>query len=259
MAKSMVAETVKAEAEVAPRLMVRLGRGRVGGTTWLDYSVQRARKQGRNPLIADSARNPTLSGLYSDAMKPASEAVSDQKEFTGTILNTMVRERRSCAFDLGGGQDQNLADFVQDIDLIAFCERKGVVPVAVYILGPDPDDFEHALAIRDAAFFRPKHELIVLNEGVLRRGEDPNGAFGRIKEHPEFLGWVETNARVIYMRSLACLPDVRRLGLSLNEAAENKPNAQGKVLDMVKAFMVEDWIGKLDAEVADVKAQDWML
>jgi hypothetical protein len=48
----------------APVLAVRFGRGRTGGTTFLDFLVQRARRAGRAVMIADGDPKKGLANLY---------------------------------------------------------------------------------------------------------------------------------------------------------------------------------------------------
>jgi hypothetical protein len=240
-----------------PRLVVRLGRGRTGGTTGLDWMIQRARAQGRNPIVADCARNPTLSTLYGkEATVPPSDAAHDVKEWMGNcVLNPVAEERRSVALDLGGGQDQTLADFMQDTPLLPFCEEYEVTPVAAYFLGPDADDFDHAMAIRRAGFFSPPQVLLFLNEGVLRRTDSVEGAFGPLRDNPDFRSWVGEGARIIYMQNLAHLSDVRRRNMTLTQAAAKKDNPLG----LSKAFAVRDWLKRLELEVTEAGAGAWML
>jgi len=56
------------DAYLVPRDPVvgfRFGRGRTGGSTWLDTVIQLARVASRPVLVGDAdRRNPTLSGLY---------------------------------------------------------------------------------------------------------------------------------------------------------------------------------------------------
>ena len=47
------------------KLLVRFGRGRLGGTTYLDALAQRARLAGREVILVDAdQRSPSLSRLY---------------------------------------------------------------------------------------------------------------------------------------------------------------------------------------------------
>lgn len=244
-----------------PRLLVRRGRGRLGGTTFLDAAIQLARAAGRNPVIADAARNPTLSTLYgSAATRPKTESIPDTNEWLmQDVINPMVEERRSAAVDMGGGQDQTLDDFTQDLDLVAFCADAQVVPVACYMLGPDMDDFEHALNLRRAGYFSPPQELLVMNEGILRRGEDPRSAFGKLRENANFQSWVKDGAKPVYMRSLPILADIRKMGLSLNDAAKDAPAPDGRRLGYAKAWMTRSWLRDLQTDIAEAGAADWLL
>ena len=55
----------KATQTRSPVLAIRLGRGRLGGTTICDLLVQRARIAERPVTVADGdLLNPTLTGLY---------------------------------------------------------------------------------------------------------------------------------------------------------------------------------------------------
>ena len=63
-----IEEVKDADQESRPVLAIRFGRGRTGGTTFLDFLIQRARRAGRTVTIADGDRKkPTLAGLYPPA------------------------------------------------------------------------------------------------------------------------------------------------------------------------------------------------
>jgi hypothetical protein len=89
----------------APVLAVRLGRGRTGGTTFLDWLIQRARNQGRELIVADGdRRNADLAALYpGQAMQPPSDDTGDVKEWITSVLIRMTETEQSVALDLGGG------------------------------------------------------------------------------------------------------------------------------------------------------------
>jgi MinD-like ATPase involved in chromosome partitioning or flagellar assembly len=79
-----------------PVLAVGLGRGGTGKSTLLAEAVWRAQSQGRDVIVADGdPRSETLSKLFANAMRPLSEELPDIKSFLTTLLNRMVKERRS--------------------------------------------------------------------------------------------------------------------------------------------------------------------
>ena len=86
----------KAERRVKQVLVGRMGRGRTGGTTLLDWAIQFARGQGRAVAIGDGdRRNATLAGLYppgtvGGATQPDSDEVPDVKDFMTSLLSDMV-------------------------------------------------------------------------------------------------------------------------------------------------------------------------
>ena len=92
-----------------PVMGIRLGRGRTGGSTFVDMLVQRARTGGRKVVIADGdLRNPTLSGLYppgtaGGAMQPQSDDLVDMKDLFTTALGQAVSDNASLLVDFGGG------------------------------------------------------------------------------------------------------------------------------------------------------------
>jgi hypothetical protein len=72
-------EVTEPGSERAPVLAVRHGRGRTGGSTFLDLLIQRARRAGRSVIIGDGDRgNATLANLYppGDKLAESNRAVT---------------------------------------------------------------------------------------------------------------------------------------------------------------------------------------
>jgi hypothetical protein len=257
--RDVVASEGASAMEERPKLVVRLGRGNVGGTTGLDAQIQLARAAGRSPIIFDGALNPTLALLYREAIRPESYELPDVKRALTTVLDTMVEERRSAAIDLGGGQSGGLASFVRDLELLEYCEAMGITPVAQFYLGPDLEDLRHAMAVWDDGGFQPPQTLAFLNEGVLRMGQTTTGVFDALRAQPSFTGWVRAGARPILMTRLACMEEIRNLGLTLTEAVMNIPNKDGRRIGPTNAWSTKKWLERLQKEAAEVGAGEWLL
>src|ERR1700761_6968712 len=81
-----------------PVMGIRLGRGRTGGSTFVDMLIQRARAGGRDVVIADGdLRNSTLSTLYppgseGGTLKPQSDDLVDMKDLFTTALGKAVEQ-----------------------------------------------------------------------------------------------------------------------------------------------------------------------
>jgi len=235
-------------------LAVRLGRGRTGGSTGLDWLIQRAESEKREVIIADGdKRNATLSALYNGkSVQPETDEIPDVKDWISQVLDCMVASRRSVVLDLGGG-DRVLPEYVRDLDLVGFCNHAGAFPLALYFIGPDADDLEHAWKIFTAEVFRPERTVIVLNEYLVKAGQTPATAFAKTVKNGQLMEMAQEGARMIYMPRLPCMGRVRELGLPLNAAAEGS-----KELGPTAAFMVRRWLHRLEDECERAGIDDWL-
>ena len=246
------ATLLDAPTDAAPVLAVGLGRGSSGKSTVLAEMIWRARNRGRNPIIGDGdARSKTLAGLFPDATAPASEEIADVKAWLSGLLNRTVRERRSVVLDLGGG-DRSLLEYGRDLRLVEFCARRGIEPLAVYVLGPETEDLSHILTIWEAGYFKPERCLLLLNEGVIREGRTVAGAFERTMADPGFLRMIEGGAVPILLRRLACMDQAKHVRGGFYEAATSDG------LDPVEQFQCEDWLADLETKRREAGAAAWL-
>lgn len=266
MSKTKMDTTLTLVPETEPRpnvLVVRLGRGRTGGSTALDWIIQRARSQGRDVLIGDGdSRNPTLAGYYppggkGGANQPASDETADVKDWITARLSESAMRGLSLVLDLGGG-DRVLAEYGRDLALVDFCESAGIIPLALYFSGPEMDDFEHIHTIHETGYFRPQRAILVFNENLVPQGRTTMGAFEPILARPELTKMVGDGMEIVFMPRLPCMMEMRRAGLSFFDAAANKPGADGKPLDPVRQFMIKSWNDRLEAAFAKAGASSWL-
>ena len=252
-------EIISDDSDTRHTLLIRAGRGNSGGTTALNAAIELALAEGRNPVILDAARNPSLSALYPGrTIRPESHAIGDIKEaMTSGVLDVMIEESRPGVWDMGGGQDDTLIEYMLDLNLVEFCKSVNIRPVFMVTFGPQPDDFMHALEIKRRGIFDGADVLLIQNEGVLRRGQEPRKVFEQIQESKEFVDWIISGARPLYMTTLPCMDAVRSLGLSLNEAALNKPNQNGNKIGITKSWIVKDWLNKFSNEFIVNKCENW--
>lgn len=250
-------------AQTAPVLLIGLGRGGSGKSTLLAEAIYRAKAQARDVIAADfdAHRSATLTTMFPDAFKPASEEMPDVKDGIINLLNLMVETKRSAVVDFGGG-DRSLLDFDRDMDLVKFCKRRGIDPVALFVLGPDNEDLQHCLKIYEAGFFRPKKMVVALNEGVVKEGKTVAGAFKATMEDPAFKAMcAESDAKVFLVNRLACMGEFidRRVKkgqpLSFYDAAYGKA---AKPLDPVQEFMTEEWLEDLEDERRKLGVSEWL-
>ena len=107
-------------AAAKPCLIIREGRGRLGGTMFLDLLIQRAREESRRvkPLDGD-LKSRTLTATYpavgqdgeaigDGASAPASDDIVTLKDWIQGHLNDMTEDRVSRVLDLSGGDRATL-------------------------------------------------------------------------------------------------------------------------------------------------------
>jgi hypothetical protein len=266
---------IKAEAEPAgevhtsPRLLIRAGRGRTGGSTGLDLAVQRARHQGRRvkPLDGD-LRSRTLSAQYpadddkgrpirDGASSPKTDELPDIKEWLSAELDSMVEERVSRVLDLSGG-DRVMQEYVRDLALMEFCRDYGIdAAVAVY-LGPDMEDFRHATQLLVSGEFKCDRTLLVLNEGVIRQGQTTAGAFDPIVEHRDFQELIGGGARLMFMRRLTCMSALKERGLRFYEVLDRRPGGTGAKISPTLAHMTKTWLENFERELEKFGVAEWL-
>jgi hypothetical protein len=246
-----------------PVLAVRFGRGRTGGSTLLDLLIQLCRQAGREVIIGDGDRgNATLAGLYppgteSGATQPHSSEIPDVKDWITELVGQGLAQRRSVMLDLGGG-DRVMEEYGRDLDLVAACERAGMMPLGLFFAGPEGDDFEHVLKIWRSGYFRPHRSILIFNEHLVPQGRTSLGAFDSILARPGAKEIADQGMKAVFMARLPCLDHVRQSGLSLFAAASNLPGRNGKPLEPLRQFMVEDWITKIIGEFDRIGALTWL-
>ena len=213
-----------------PVLVIRKGRGRLGGSTVLDLMIQRARHYGRRaqPLDGD-LRSGTLAALYpavtpkgepiqDGASRPPTEELPAMKAWLMSALDDMALDRISRALDLGGG-DRVVQEFVRDMPLGSYCADFGIDLLSVYMLGPDPEDFRHVIELVRASDMKAERALLVMNEGVIRQGQSVDGVFDPILHSPDMKALVKDGVHAVYLRRLTCMHLIREHGFGFYEAA----------------------------------------
>jgi hypothetical protein len=255
LSSTLEASVSAAGADRSPVLAVGFGRGFGGKSTLLSEIAWRAKDQGRSVIVGDfDARSKTLADLFPGAAVPQTEELPDVKTEFSKLLNRMVKERASAVVDFGGG-DRFMLEYGRDLRLVEFCERRGIEPVAIYVLGPEVEDVRHCVSIYEAGYFRPKRTLLVLNEGVIREGRTVVGAFERTMADPGFQRMAADGAVPMLMPRLPCMDLAKANRISFYDAATGGGD---NPLDPVEEFMLSDWLTDLEAKRVKLGVAEWL-
>jgi hypothetical protein len=240
-------------------LAMRYGRGRLGGSGVILTAIQRARFHGRRikPMEGD-LKSRTLASYYPShapdgrpildgATMPRSENLGDFKSWIGDTMDDMAEDRISRALDISGG-DRVMQELLADLSLSAFCGERGFKFLALCMLGSDMEDFNHIRAAVDAGVLHPMHMILIMNEGAIRSGQNPDGAFDAIVGHPDYQALTDSGAVPVYLPRLPCMDALREQRLNFYDVAANRPGSNGKRPRATMQHMTNKWLGDFEAQ-----------
>ena len=252
-----------------PVLAQRKGRGRLGGSRFLDLLVQRARAANRRVKVLDGdLRSRTLAEIYpacdadgkpvrDGSSAPKSEELPDMKTWLFEQLDAMVEDRVSRVLDLGGG-DRVMQEFVRELPMATYCEEMGIDLVSLYMLGPDPEDFRHVREVIKAEGGDTTKIVLVLNEGVIRVGQSVVGVFDPLLLHPNMSALIGDGARVVMFRRLSCMDTVQASGQSYYDIVRGVPGFGGQKQRPTTQHMVRIWLERFEVEFVENGVGEWL-
>lgn len=248
--------------------LIRGGRGRVGGSTFLDFVIQWFRRRGGRvkPLDGD-LRSRTLTALYpsSDASgsliqdgatSPTSEDLAANKAWLGSELDDSVEDGVCRVVDFGGG-DRVIQEYGSDIRIGDFCHAYSLGLIWPFILGPDLEDLQHVVQVIASGHVTGRI-LLVLNEGVIRHGQTTNGVFSATVQRPEYKALLRDGAEPFLMPRLTCMDQLRERGLGFYEAASGGLDREGRRASPTMRHMVGMWIKEMETQLEISGAAQWM-
>lgn len=242
----------------APVLVVGGGRGAAGKSTVLGLLAYRARNKGRDVLVADfDPQSRTLRTLFPDAVKPKSDELPDVKDEFVELLNT-VAKGDSAVVDFGGG-DTFMKEMGKDLPWVRYCAKRGIEPVALFVLSPDQENLNHVLSLFDSGHFNPKRMIIVMNEGVIREGKTTRGAFDDTVSSEGFQRMVKAGAIPLLLPRLPCMGAMTKAAAVEPAAMDFYAAASGDTgLEFVQQFMVETWIEGFEEKIQSLGISGWL-
>lgn len=201
--------------DVRPRLIVLFGRGRTGKTTFARLLVDRAHEAGRMDFaIADADRtNAMMATFYGNVVQPVESDDQAVLEFLDDLINAQVEDRTTVLLDTRGA-DTSFPTFAQSLDLVASLGEHGIVPVAVHLIGPDPDDLAVLREIEASKAYCPAQTILVLNAAPLR-------AFDRVQKEAAYKAAIKRGAVMVHIPKLLCMDQITESRWTFTQAAAN--------------------------------------
>jgi hypothetical protein len=185
-----------------PKIWFAIGPGRSGKTMLLRWAMEMSANRGGAPIVAaaDPQNRSLRNYLENVAEPPTNDAVATSR-WLEALLRHAMEQKASVLVDLGGG-DTSLHKLLSALpDLVAAMEDSGVVPVALYTLGPRVDDLA-SLASFEGLGFKPTATALICNEGLADPTNDREDAFVRVRRHSAYRAATARGAIEVWMPRL---------------------------------------------------------
>jgi hypothetical protein len=245
-------ESVDTVEQETPKLVLTMGRGKTGKSTFIRWAGERAYRSGRSPIIADGDRtNATLAAFFEGVARPPSPDPLEMKDWLGQLIESQIEERFNVLLDLGGG-DLVWKEYARDLELVQMCEKYGVEPVGVHFLGCDLDDLAYLRDVEEGNVFAPRRTILVLNEGIVPANQSVAKAFDAIQNHDIYRAAIARGAKPIFMPRLGCMSEVDRRRLMFEDAEAGRVKEGQDKIGPINRQMIAIWRRAMDKAFADV-------
>ena len=123
-------------------------------------------------------------------------------------------------------------------------EEAGVIRKYVALLDPSAVNLGVTVFVQISLDLQVEGRLEIFERAIMARPEGRElGAAG---------------LKIMVMPRLPCMTEVRKSGLSFIGAAAGEPGPDGRPFDPVRRFMVRQWINRVQEEIANIGATEWM-
>ncbi len=248
-----------------PVLIVAVGRGRVGKTTFLNIVGQRFRERGAKLdvwNIDPHGESGSIDAFFPDVRRPDYAGLDDRRGWLERAIEEQSAAQHDVLLDVGGG-DLVLQTMLHDLELSTIAETMGVRVVIAQLLGPIVADIDHfdATLLKGSGKnlnSRKAEMLFVLNAGLIRGDASPLKAFDPIFASSLIMDAMANGAAITMLPQLKCLDAVLERGLTFRDASDRKTPAGVAPLSIFDVSRVYKWWTEgLDTMFSRIPA-DWL-
>lgn len=186
-----------------PVIVLGIGAGHSGTTTWLRYIAEKAlaRDPHCSAIFAAIGDRRDLAGYPFNVSQPAGFDQGPQTQWLEALIKHCMKEKVGAAVDFDGGDTALTGVVAQHEDLCALVEEAGGAIVAAYLLSPRVTDLSTLSTLEDAGF-QPKATMLILNDGTGMETEAFETKFAAVRRHDAFVRAQERGAVVLRMPRL---------------------------------------------------------
>jgi hypothetical protein len=241
-----------------PKVWFTVGAGRTGKTTLIRWAAEIISNNGGSTIYAaaDPQNRSLVNYIDGVAQPPTNDALATSR-WLEMLLRHAMEQKTSALVDLGGG-DTSLHKLLSTFpDLATTLDNAGLVPVAVYLLGPRVDDLA-ALASFEALGFQPVATVLIRNEGLADPTMDRKDAFARLIRHSAYKEAVGRGAIELWMPRLdpAVAQEIEAKRISFGQARDAQSPKGRKVgpLGPFDRSRVRTWLNTMAMEMAPISS-----
>ncbi|MBS1035656.1 MULTISPECIES: hypothetical protein [Gluconobacter] len=168
-----------------PRLIVAIGRQRVGKTTILKAITEITLQQGGDPQVWNTDimnKSHAIDTVGVDVLTPPEQHASGQAAWLEEQIMGMAQTGRDAVLDIGGGWTA-VHELIQGSPLLGAMRRMKVRLIPYFVIGFEPADLDYLddLHRRD---FNPPGSVVIINEGLASYKADSKEHTRAIIRHP---------------------------------------------------------------------------
>ena len=204
----------------APKIIMAIGNGNTGKTTFLRWLAEVTLERGGEPTFAAvDPENRELKDYFEGVHEPSSYDPAKVAKWLEDMFAHVMANKGSACIDFGGG-DTTLGRLVADTpNVVSVLEASGVSPVAIYFLSPRLADLS-PLASLEVAGFQPRATALVMNEGRSDPTLPREEAFARTMRHSVFRAAVGRGAVPLWMPRLLPAKEIEDRRVKFGQARD---------------------------------------
>jgi hypothetical protein len=243
----------------AAKFLVLLGPQNSGKSLLGRAIVERAREQGRDPLILDGDRNDAYltsffgkpgqrDGEWIGVRRPEFADDATVKAWLDSEVSEMEGDGRSRILDMGGG-DLVFPEYAREREIVSMLAeaRAAIAPVAVHLILPSVSDLTVLERMEANGLFAPTATVLALNAGPIGDTRPADVVFRRVREDAIYKAAVARGAREIVVPTLGCMALLDDAELTFEKAM-----GRGSPLGLAHRQMVATFRRRLYAELDKV-------
>lgn len=206
-----------------PKLIVAIGRQRVGKTTLLKAITEVGRTQGANPEIWNTDmmnKSHAIDVLGGDVLSPKQGTTAGQAKWLEDRILALSNSGRDAVLDIGGGWTA-IHELIQGAPLLGSLRRLKVDLVTIFVIGAEEADLDYLDDLYNRGFNAP-HAAVVINEGLLPQSIDTEEVLKAVIRHEGVQRTLKKGGKCVFFPAINGLKQITERKQTFTDYAAGK-------------------------------------